>query len=212
MTRSATRLALVRQLKCHGPQTAAALAAAVGVSAVAVRKHLAALAGEGAVAIERVRQPVGRPAYHYRLTEAAAAYFPQGHHSLLLGVLAALDRAGPTALEDTLAACSAQARLDYGARLAGKPLAERVTELARLRDAEGFLTTVEREGDVLTLREHHCPVRDVAERYPAACRCEQQLFRDLLGSDVEYAASLLEGAPACAYRIPLAVVEPTAGG
>src|SRR5919202_5015884 len=110
MPRSSTRLGLLRQLKCSGPQTAAALAAALGVSAVAVRKHLDALAAEGAVAVEGVRQPVGRPAYRYRLTEAAEAYFPQGHHPLLLGVLAALDRADPAALEGALAACSAEAQ------------------------------------------------------------------------------------------------------
>lgn len=210
MPRSTTRLDLLRQLKRSGPQTAAALAAGLGVSAVAVRKHLDALAAEGAVAVERVRQPVGRPAYRYHLAAAAEAYFPRGHHMLLLGVLAALNRADPAALEGALAACSVQARDHYAARLAGKPLAERVAELARLRDAEGFLTTVERQGDVLTLREHHCPIRDVAERYPVACRCEQQLFRDLLGADVEYAGSLLEGAPACSYRIPLAQAEPPA--
>ncbi len=208
MPRSPTRPALLRQLKCRGPQTAAQLADALGVSAVAVRKHLDALAREGAVAVARVRQPVGRPVYQYRLTDRAETYFPQGHHPLLLGVLAALDRADPAALEGALAACSAQARDHYAARLAGKPLAERVAELARLRDAEGFLTSVEREGDVLTLREHHCPIRDVAARYPVACRCEQQVFRDLLGPGVEYAGSLLDGAPACAYRIPLTLAEP----
>src|SRR5438876_384822 len=57
------------------------------------------------------------------------------------------------------------------------------------------------------LREYHCPIRDVAERYRAACRCEQELFRDLLGAQVEYVASLLKGAPACTYRIPLTSSE-----
>src|SRR4051794_35103231 len=210
MSRSTTHLDLLRQLKCGGPQTAAQLALALGVSAVAVRKHLDALAAEGAIVVEPVRQPVGRPAYHYRVTNAAEAYFPRGHQALHLGVLAALDRTDPAALEGALAACSAQARDHYAIRLAGLPLAERVAELARLRDAEGFLTTVERQGDVLTLRQHHCPIRDVAERYPAACRCEQQLFRDLLGADVAYAGSLRDGAPACTYRIPLTVADPHA--
>jgi predicted ArsR family transcriptional regulator len=211
MSRSTTRLDLLRRLKCCGPQTAAQLALALGVSAVAVRKHLDALAAEGALVVAPVRQPVGRPAYHYRVTEAAEAHFPHGHQALLLDVLAALDRTAPAVLDGALAACSAQAREHYAARLAGLPRAERVAELARLRDAEGFLTTVERDGDVLTLREHHCPIRDVAERYPAACRCEQQLFRDLLGADVEYAGSLLDGAPACTYRIPLPAAPPSTG-
>jgi predicted ArsR family transcriptional regulator len=203
MAKPSTRLALLRLLKMHGPRTAGELAAALGVSAVAVRKHLDALEREGALAVELVHQPLGRPAYRYSLTACADGYFPQGHRDLLRGMLAALDRADSTAVERLLDACSAELRGRYIARLAGKSLPEQVAELARLREEEGYLTSVEREGDTLILREYHCPIRDVAECYPAVCRCEQELFRELLGSQIEFVASLREGAPACVYRIPL---------
>jgi predicted ArsR family transcriptional regulator len=210
MAKPSTRLAVLRLLKTHGAQTAGELAAALGVSAVAVRKHLDALEREGALAVELVHQPLGRPAYRYSLTERADSYFPQRHRELLLGMLAALDGEDPRAVERLLDACSAALRPRYVGRLAGKPLPEQVAELARLREEEGYLTSVERDGDVLTLREYHCPIRDVAERYPAVCRCEQELFRELLGGTIEFAASLREGAPACLYRIPLSAGERTA--
>jgi predicted ArsR family transcriptional regulator len=201
MAKPSTRQALLHLLKREGGQTAAELATALGVSAVAVRKHLEALEREGALAVALVHQPIGRPVYRYSLTERAAAHFPQGHRDLLLAVLGALERESPSALERTLAACTSQSRARYAERLASKSLPEQVDELARLREEEGYLASVERDGDTLILREYHCPIRDVAERYPAACRCEQELFRDLLRGEVEYTASLLAGAPACTYRI-----------
>src|SRR5262249_29425916 len=106
-------------------------------------------------------------------------------------------------LERVLAAAAVKLRLRYAACLAGKPLPEQVAELARLREGDGFLCTLERVGDIMTLREYHCPIRDVAERYHAACCCEQELFRALLVARVEYVARPLEGPPACTYRIPL---------
>lgn len=209
MGKSSTRLEVLRLLKQRGGQSAGALAAALGVSTVAVRKHLDALVREGAVTTELVRQPIGRPVYRYHLTERAAAYFPQGHRALLLDLLAALDRLDPALLERAVALCNGQLRERYAAQLGDKPLPERVAELARLRDADGYVVTVHQDGDCLLLQEHHCPIRDVAERYPVACRCEQELFRTLLGDGVEYAGSLLHGQPACAYRIPLTPAPPT---
>jgi predicted ArsR family transcriptional regulator len=207
VAKSSIRPALLRLVKQAGSQTAAQLAAALGVSAVAVRKHLRALAREGVVAVAVTHQPMGRPVYRYTLTERAAAYLPQGHRELLLTVLEVLECESPAVLERVLAASATKLRLRYAASLAGKPLTEQVAELARLREDDGFLTTLERVGDVITLREYHCPIRDVAERYRATCCCEQELFCDLLGAQVEYVASLLEGAPACTYRIPLTSSE-----
>ena len=207
MAKPTTRQALLRLLKTCGSQSAGELAAALGVSAVAVRKHLDALEREGALSIALVHQPMGRPAYHYSLTEAADGYFPQGHRELLLGMLGALDREDPEAVERLFDTCAADARGRYRDRLAGKTLPAQVAELARLREEEGYLSSVEHRGATIVMREYHCPIRDVAARYPVACRCEQELFRELLGEQVEYAASLLKGAPACSYRISLTAAE-----
>ncbi len=204
MAKPSIRPALLRLLKREGPRTAAELAAALGVSTVAVRKHLDALAREGAVVAEPVRRSVGRPAYRYTLTAQAATYFPQGYQTLLLALLDALAEEAPEVLERAFARCSAALYRHYAPHLAGKPLPEQVAELARLREEAGFLATVEQQGTALLLREYHCPIRDVDARCRIACRCEQALFRALLGDRVEYVASLLDGSPACTYRIPLA--------
>jgi predicted ArsR family transcriptional regulator len=211
MAKPSTRQALLRLLKTCGSQTAGELAAALGVSAVAVRKHLDALEREGALSITLVHQPMGRPAYRYSLTEAADGYFPQGHRELLLGMLGALDREDPQAVERLFDTCASDAGGRYRTRLAGKTLPAQVAELARLREEEGYLSSVEHRGATIVMREYHCPIRDVAARYPAACRCEQELFRELLGREVRCSATMLDGAPACVYEIPLTSSEQSTG-
>ena len=66
-----TRRAMIERLKQDGPQDAGTLAAGLGVSAMAVRQHLYALAEEKLVTFNEEARPVGRPAKLWRLTEAA---------------------------------------------------------------------------------------------------------------------------------------------
>ena len=84
---------------------------------------------------------------------------------------------------------------------ADKPLTEAVRELARARDDDGYMATVEEEGNSLVLSEHNCPIYDVAQRFPQACQCEHELFERVLNRPVKREITLVQGAPACRYRI-----------
>ena len=62
--------------------TADALALKLGISAVAVRKHLAALERDNFVMTELQRRPMGRPTYLYRPTASAQELFPSDYANL----------------------------------------------------------------------------------------------------------------------------------
>jgi len=62
--------------------------------------------------------------------------------------------------------------------------------------------------DGAVIREHHCAVRDVAERFPEVCAAEQDLMERLLGVPVRRTGHLLAGCSACEYT---ALVPLTAG-
>src|SRR3990172_8856722 len=64
-----TREALLRTLKMRGEADVVTLSAALSVSSVGVRQHLASLQGASLVEARLARRPVGRPATLYRLTE-----------------------------------------------------------------------------------------------------------------------------------------------
>src|SRR5437763_722166 len=69
-------------LKTRGPQTAAALGSATGVTAEAARQQLLRLAADGLVTATAQPHGVGRPAQVWGLTAAANARFPDTHAEL----------------------------------------------------------------------------------------------------------------------------------
>lgn len=213
-----TRHSLLERLKWHGAQDAGALAEALGVSAMAVRQHLYALASEGLVTFEERSGKVGRPTKLWRLTSAADRFFPDGHAELVLSLLAALREAlGEDGLDRLLAARTAEQVAAYGGRVkASDPLRTRLEALARIRGEEGYMAAVEpiepaeSTGDVaggvgggFLLVENHCPVCAAARACQGLCAAELEVFRRVLGPDVtvERTDHILAGARRCAYRV-----------
>jgi predicted ArsR family transcriptional regulator len=84
----------------------------------------------------------------------------------------------------------------------GAALADRVRELAVVQDELGYLCeAVEGPNGELFLREHNCAILHVASGVPAACRAELELFREVLGADVERETHIASGDRCCTYRI-----------
>ncbi len=201
-----SRRALLDRLKRAGPQEARDLAAHLGVTAMAVRQHLYGLEAEGIVAAEQQPRPRGRPVKLWRLTEAAAPFFPDGHAELTLGLLDAMTEAfGTRGLGKLIAARGEAQRAAYGARIRpGWPLKRRVEALARIRSEEGYMAEVRPGGrGVYLLVENHCPICAAARACRGLCQRELELFQAVLGPDVEVTRldHLLSGARRCSYRI-----------
>src|SRR3989442_8379908 len=69
-------------LKTRGPQTAADLGKATGVTGEAARQQLVRLAADGLVVATTEPRGVGRPAQVWGLTDAGNARFPDAHAEL----------------------------------------------------------------------------------------------------------------------------------
>jgi len=87
-----TRDAVARLVLERGPQTAAALAEVLGLSAAAIRRHLDALVADGLLE-ERQPRPSktrgrGRPARIYALTDRGRSAFPHAYDDLASTALA----------------------------------------------------------------------------------------------------------------------------
>lgn len=200
----ATRREILDALRRSAGLTADQLAEALGVTAMAVRKHLATLEREGALCATVERRPVGRPVHVYALTPRAQERFPQRYCDLttdLLDDLRALDGEGKVDLlfrrrADRAYACLAPAVRD-------RPLPEQLTALAAYLDDQGYLAEWEAapDGDYL-LKEHNCAIYGVAQCAPEVCECELDLFRRLLdGVDVERERHVVDGDTFCCYRL-----------
>jgi predicted ArsR family transcriptional regulator len=204
-TEPRSREAILRLLKLRGPQDAASLAEALGVTAMAVRQHLYALQQEGFVTYREEPRPVGRPAKLWLLTDSAQRFFPDAHGELSAGLLAAMAKAfGDKGLARLLKARAKQVTADYRKRLdRDAPLAERVAALAAMRDAEGYMAEAEETADGWLLVENHCPICVAARACSGLCQVELEVFRKVLGKDasVERVDHILAGARRCAYRV-----------
>ncbi|HEY2105718.1 MAG TPA: metalloregulator ArsR/SmtB family transcription factor [Candidatus Binataceae bacterium] len=195
-------------LKSKGPQTAAQLARRLGVTAMAVRQHLYGFSQEGLAGFIDQRRPVGRPVQVWRLTERAAARFPQSHAELTLEIIAAVRAAfGEEGLDRLLAERTRTQLRAYRERIRGcgdTSLAGRVRALAQIRREQGYMAecVTGPEGSLM-LRENHCPICVAAKSCQGLCREELSLFRSLLGSgvSVERTDHILAGAQRCAYLI-----------
>ena len=95
-----TREAVIQLLLADGPITAADLAARLGISPAAVRRHLDQLLAEGAVrsreASTRGQRGRGRPARSYLLTDVGRERLPHQYDDLAVPALEYLQQvAGP---------------------------------------------------------------------------------------------------------------------
>lgn len=197
------RRRIVAALKRQGELDAENLAVAVRMTTSGVRQHIAALTRDELVTFRTESAGPGRPRYLYRLTDAGDALFPRRYADLtneLLGYLADED---PEMLRRIFARRAERRLADARLRTDGLSLPDRVAELARILDEDGYLADWVREDDGgWLIREHNCAVLNVALRFQHACGTELQFLRALLpDATVERVAHRVAGHHACAYRI-----------
>jgi predicted ArsR family transcriptional regulator len=194
-------------LKMRGPQTAADLGRATGVTAEAARQQLVRLAADGLVVATAQPRGVGRPAQVWGLTEAGNSRFPDAHAELTAQLIGAIrTQLGEDVLDRLIESRAVESKAAYAAALEGAAdLGERVTRLAEARTREGYMAESRAEGDGYLLVENHCPICVAAKVCQGFCRAELDTFRAVLGPDatVERTEHLVQGDRRCAYRVSL---------
>jgi len=198
-----TRRRILIALKERGGMTADELAEKLGISAVAVRRHLTNLERDRLVDHQQVQRGMGRPSYVYRLTEAAHQIFPHNYDQLASYFLEAIQELfGPEAVERIFEHRTHELAESYRPQVNGKLLPDRLEQLARLREADGYMPVWEEQEDgTYVLRQHHCPILHIAEGCSEACAHELALFVDLLDAEVSRQSHQVTGDAECTYQI-----------
>ncbi|MDQ6421824.1 HTH domain-containing protein [Paenibacillus sp. LHD-117] len=200
----ATRGRLLHLLRTRGRMNAAMLAAELGLTEMAIRRHMHEMERQGSVSIVPLRQPKGRPLHVFELTEAADRHFPKNYHNLTIDLLAELEDDPDTSplIDRMFEGRKRKLQERYAPRMAGKTLEERVRELTDIQNGSGYMAEMEREDDDgFMLHEYNCPITDVAGKYGQACDCELSLFRSLLEVQVNRTECLAKGGSRCSYVI-----------
>jgi len=204
------RRAVIQFLKTEGPMTAQAISERLGVTAMAVRQHLYELVEQGMVTFAERGQGGGRPSKHWRLTSSADSFFPDGHAELAVGLIHTVRAAfGEEGIQKLIAVRTRTQKTTYTRALEkSEIIKDRLDALAHIRTHEGYMAEVvsEPDGGFMFL-ELHCPICSAAQACSGLCASELDVFRQVLGPDVQVERTdhILAGAPRCAYRVRAAV-------
>ncbi|MDT4919787.1 MAG: hypothetical protein QOI15_689 [Pseudonocardiales bacterium] len=208
-----TRDLVARTILETGPQRAADLAARLGLSPAAIRRHLDALVGDGLL-VERDPRPSahrgrGRPPRTYALTDAGRAAFPHAYDDLANTALRYLRETGEAdavqRFAEHRAATLAVALRDKVDATA--PLATRADALAGALSEHGYASTTQAVGVAGSVQgvqicQHHCPVAHVAAEFPELCEAETRAFEQVLGTYVQRLATIAHGDGVCTTHVP----------
>lgn len=175
----------------------------LGITEMAVRRHMNTMERDGLVTATLVRQAMGRPTHHYSLTDRAEPFFPNNYHVLVLDFLEALE----TEADGDMVARLFDKRKrkligKYRDRLSGGDLRQKVEELARIQNDNGYMADWEiGEDGEYVINEYNCPIAQVAGEYDEACQSELDMFSELLGASVERVECLAKGGNKCRYIV-----------
>lgn len=202
---TSTRREIINLLRTAGPMTVAAMGERLGITHVAVRRHLTALERDGLLLSRQERLPMGRPTRMYELSEAADDLFPKKYGALSLEMMDFL--AGIDPEHKLIDQFFHHRREELDRRYAqyvseGEALPERVARLAEVQTANGYLADWQTGEELLVLKEFNCPVHVISRKYPEACHHELEFFKGVLGTDdVRRVECIAKGGSCCRYLI-----------
>jgi len=198
-----TQDAILIYLKKQGEMGVSELCEVLGITAMAVRRHLTALTSEGLIDSRIVRQSRGRPSYRYKLSEKAESLFPSGFQNLAMDLLdAVFEQQGHKGVMKILEARNQKRSVRLLERVKDKDLKERVKEVSRIFSEDGYMTEWKElpDGNYFIF-QRHCALHDVANQYRQVCALEPQLMSSLLGVKVTREKYMLQNDPVCGYIV-----------
>lgn len=201
-----TRSALLRLLKMRGSCSTSEMAEAMGITEMAIRRHIQSLEKDGIIRSTLVRQAMGRPSYRYSLTDSADDLFPKNYSQLALDLLDQLEshEDGDERIARVFEGRRDRLERRYRSRISNLPPEQKIAVLTEIQNESGYMAECAPDAEArgtYTLHQYNCPVAKVARQYRHACHCERQLFERLLDADVERTECLAEGHIRCTYKI-----------
>lgn len=160
------------------------LAGALDLTENAVRAHLATMQRFGLVEQGVRRTPgAGRPEYEYRLAIQARSMFPVADGVVLDSLLGNLEHdMNPAEYQELLRTAGQQLAKRYPAPQNG--LRTRLEEVIRVLDDLGAVMELEEEGDKFVICGYSCPLANVVQQHPQACKLIEAMLTAMLGVPV----------------------------
>jgi len=183
--KTSTKDKILTLLKKEAQLTVNELASLLGITEMAVRKHLNTIERDGLLRISEVRQPMGRPLQVYSLSSKAQEAFPNNYETLTVEFLHDLKELhGEDIIDYLLEKRSERLKNSYLPTMANKEPQQKIEALRDIQDEKGYMAEFTKIDDnTYEIIEYNCPISAVANSFKQACACETELFKEVLGTD-----------------------------
>lgn len=169
-------------VKRNGGMCVKELSAKLKMSYMGVKQHCDDLKRRGYLDTWRRPKRTGRPEKIYRPAEKLDLVLPNWSSELCLGLLGLVAQAYGDTVPDRLLYSFLQQKVErWNGKLKSKKPAERAQELAKLRNADGWMCEVIDDAEGLRLVDHHSPLAEVARLYPSLADMEVRVLSRIFG-------------------------------
>ncbi|MEW6585601.1 MAG: metalloregulator ArsR/SmtB family transcription factor [Nitrospirota bacterium] len=199
-----TRERILLLLKRRGNMSIDDLSRELSITSMGIRQHLLSLERKGLIDFMTKRQGIGRPAFLYKLTQKADELFPKRYCEFVVDMLKDIEKnEGLDKVNDIFKWRKNRLMKEMKDALSDKKtFQDRVTGLRDVLESKGYYVDLSSVDGNYVLKQFNCPIARLASEYREACQFELQMYRDILGKDVNREECLAEGSPSCTYVIP----------
>jgi DeoR family suf operon transcriptional repressor len=198
---SSTKYRIMMLLRKEDQSDLEGLSKKLGISQMAVYKHVKDLESRGLVLHDARRNGVGRPRLVFRPAPLSKGMYPKGYVKVATSALGFIeDRLGKEAVIGVFNRLENESVEEYAGVIGSGSLAEKMRRLASARSDEGYMAESRKtkSGDV-ELLQHNCPWSELASKYPGICEVERTMLEKVLGTEVKEAAKNIPGVEPCRF-------------
>jgi predicted ArsR family transcriptional regulator len=201
---NSTRNSIIQLLKKSSGLSIEELSKIINITPMGIRQHLLSLEKKGIVTYVSKKHGIGRPGFVYMLTKSADALFPKSYDKFAIEILNNIKKLeGPEKLDTIFRTNKDKQLATLKDALAGMETVDAtVNGLKNLLEAEGHIVELTRSNGDYHLKQYNCPINNIAAEFNDICKYELQLYRELLGDRVTREQNIIDGSPACSYKIP----------
>ena len=198
-----TRQKILHFIKIKGRPAISDISQALGITPMAVRRHVLGLQSSGLLRMEMERRTKGRPAALCLLTDLGDSLFPKSYDRFsmeLIQCLAYLD--GEEKVNQLFEKYKERLVAKFAGRMEGKNREDRVREAVAILCEQGYMAESRKVNpETFLITEHNCAIAHVARQYPQACQGELCFLAQILRAEVQRQAHILKGDSECSYLI-----------
>lgn len=198
-----TKDLILRLIKTSGRLPIIEMASELGITEMAVRRHIQILEKDAYIESVILRQTKGRPSKLYQLTKKGEDLFPKKYKQLSVELLKELKSMGQESLITELFTRRKNRLVQqYEIQTSEKTFAEKLEILTEIQSMEGFMPEIQKEEGQIHLKEYNCPYIETAAEFKQICKSEKEFIKDFLDTkEVEIKSCMAAGDGCCHYII-----------